>query len=70
MGFETSSDVRRYLYSLLVRVERDEIDMTKATGLSNIAYKIQMSISGELKERELNRADELANLLKQEWRRE
>lgn len=70
MGFETSSDVRRYLYSLLVRLERGEMDMKLATTLSNIAYKSQMSISGELKERELSRADEIANLLKQEWRRE
>lgn len=58
--FQSSKDVRMYLASLLVRVERDEIDRKKAETLSNLAYKIQMSISGELKERELAQAEELA----------
>ncbi|MBB5150276.1 hypothetical protein [Ureibacillus thermosphaericus] len=58
--FQSSRDVRLYLASLLVRVEKDEIDRKKAEILSNIAYKIQTSISGELKERELAQAEELA----------
>ncbi|MEK4284034.1 MULTISPECIES: hypothetical protein [Ureibacillus] len=58
--FQSSRDVRLYLASLLVRVEKDEIDRKKAETLSNLAYKIQMSISGELKERELAQAEELA----------
>lgn len=58
--FQSSRDVRMYLASLLVRVEKDEIDRKKAELLSNIAYKIQTSISGELKERELAQAEELA----------
>lgn len=61
--FESSSDVRRYLSSLIVRIEKGEIDIKKANALSNIAYKIQMSISGELKEKELEMAETLKEQL-------
>lgn len=64
MKLKTSTDIRRYLASLLKRVEKGEIDRKTAETLSNIAYKIQMSIALELKEQELIKADMLREELK------
>jgi predicted transcriptional regulator len=62
-GLESSRDVRLYLSYLLAKVEKGELDIKRATALSNIAYKIQMSIAGELKEKELEIAETLREQL-------
>lgn len=62
-GLENSRDVRLYLSTLLARVEKGELDIKRANALSNIAYKIQMSIAGELKEQELEMAETLKEQL-------
>jgi predicted transcriptional regulator len=62
-GLENSRDVRLYLSLLLARVEKGELEIKRANALSNIAYKIQMSIAGELKEKELEIAETLKEQL-------
>lgn len=50
---ETSTDVRRYLNKLITRVEAGEISESMANTLSNLAYKLEMSIMAENKEKEI-----------------
>ena len=64
MRLQTSTDVRRYLMSILARLEAGTIDRKMAETLSNIAYKLQMSIQSELKEKELEQMETLAEELR------
>ena len=61
----TSTDIKRYISSLINRVENEEIEPKKADTLSNMAYKIQMSIAQENKEKEIAETERLANALEQ-----
>lgn len=61
---EDSTDVRRYLTRLLVLVEKGEMPIAKAKALQAIACSIQNSIYGQLKEKELAQAEELAEQIK------
>lgn len=51
--FTNSTEVRRELSDIYHQLKHDEIPSAKANNLSNLLYKILMSIQTELKEREL-----------------
>lgn len=62
-GLQTSGDVRRYMNSILARVEKGDLDIKTAKALSSIAYQIQQCIYGEIKVRELEATEKLVEEL-------
>lgn len=62
--FESSTDVKNHLANIYVLLRKDEINEKKARALVNVLNGVQQSIWAELKEREIEAQEELAEQIK------
>ena len=51
--FESANDVKRYIHSILVRVENETLEMKKGQALTKIAYCILQCLQEERKQQEV-----------------